>query len=271
MNINIFSNLVIFYGGRILLAGLVFVIGWVLIKKLGAFTRVRLERSNLDASLNAFLVSLLTAALQVILIITVASMLGFEVTTLIAVLAAASFAVGLALQGSLANFAGGVLILFLRPFKAGDYIEAAGYAGTVKEVQIFYTILHTPDNKKIIIPNANLSNNSTVNYSANDTRRIDFKFGVGYGDDIQKVKEVLRDIAADHPLIFSDPPPQVVLGEHGDSALVFFFRVWCKTEDYWSIYFELLEKVKTRFDEEGINIPYPQMDVHLPGPAGAVK
>jgi len=158
----------------------------------------------------------------------IASMLGGEMTSFIAVLGAATLAVGFALQGSLANFAGGVLILLLKPFKVGDYIEAAGFGGTVKEIQIFYSILDTPDNKRIIIPNANLSNSSTINYSVNPNRRIDF-----------------------------------VLGEHGDNALIVYFRVWCKMEDYWSLYWETLEKIKAEFDKEGINIPYPQLDVHM--------
>jgi len=269
MDIDVLRSLILAYAGRIIMAGLVLLVGWYLIKQLVAYVQKRLEKSSLEASLNAFLTSLIKAALLIILIITVASMLGLEVTSLIAVLAAATFAIGLALQGSLANFAGGVLLLLLKPFRVGDYIEAAGYAGTVQEIQIFYTVLHSPDNKKIVIPNANLSNNSTVNYTANEIRRIDFKFGVGYGDDLQKVKEVLLGLAQEHPLIFSDPPPQVVLGEHGDSAIIFLFRVWCKTGDYWSIYFELQEKVKLRFDEVGINIPYPQMDLHFPGGAPA--
>ncbi len=271
MDVDVLRNLILAYAGRIVLAGVVLLVGWYLIKQLVVYVQKRLEKSSLDASLNAFLTSLIKAALLIILIITVASMVGLEVTSLIAVLAAASFAVGLALQGSLANFAGGVLLLLLKPFRVGDYIEAVGYAGTVQEIQIFYTVLHSPDNKKIIIPNANLSNNSTVNYTANETRRIDFKFGVGYGDDLQKVKEVLLGLAQEHPLIFSDPPPQVVLGEHGDSAIIFLFRVWCKTADYWSIYFELQEKVKLRFDEAGINIPYPQVDVHFPAGTPAAQ
>ena len=265
MDINTLNELILAYAGRILTAAIVFFVGLILIKKLSVVIMARLEKSKLEASLNSFLVSSIKVVLQVVLIITIASMLGLEVTTLIALLASVAFAVGLALQGSLANFAGGVLILLLKPFTIGDYIEAAGHAGTVKEIQIFYTILNTPDNRKIIIPNANLSNNSAINYSANDTRRIDFKFGVGYGDDIQNVKNILSTIAEEHALIFKDPAPQIVLGEHGDSAIVFFLRVWCKKEDYWNIYFELLEKVKVRFDEAGINIPYPQMDVHLQG------
>nr|WP_241422425.1 mechanosensitive ion channel domain-containing protein [Candidatus Contubernalis alkalaceticus] len=226
-------------------------------------TTGKLEKANIDPSLQPFLVSVSKTVLQILLVISVASMLGAEMTSFIAVLGAASFAVGLALQGNLANFAGGVLILLLKPFKVGDYIEAVGYSGTVKEIQIFYTILDTPDNKRIIIPNSNLSNNGTTNYSINPTRRVDFTFGVGYQNDISKVRSILQKIAEEHPMVFDDPPPQIVLGEHGDSAIVIYFRVWCNKEDYWTIYFEVLEKAKLEFDREGINIPYPQMDVHM--------
>ncbi len=271
MNFNVLHDLIIAYAGKIFLALLILLVGLLLIKKLSSFISALLLKSNKEASLNSFLTSLIKIVLQIILILTVASTLGLEITTIVALLASVAFAVGLALQGSLANFAGGVLILFLKPFKVGDYIEASGHAGTVTEIQIFYTILHTPDNKKIIIPNGKLSNDSAINYSANDTRRVDFKFGVGYGDDIRKVKSVLGKLAEEHELIFQDPAPQIVMGEHGDSAIIFFLRVWCKTENYWTIYFDLLEKVKIRFDEEGINIPYPQMDIHLPVPNQAMK
>lgn len=256
-------NLIITYGGKILFALAVLIIGLFIIKKIVAFMSSRLKKSNADEALVLFLEPLVKIILQILLIITVASMVGVEVATFVGVIAAASFAVGLALQGSLANFAGGVLILILKPFEIGDYIEAAGYAGTVTEIQVFYTILHTPDNKKVIIPNANLSNNSAVNYTANDTRRIDFKFDVSYEDDIQKVRETLKKMAAEHSLIFKDPEPEVYLGEYGSSSIVIYLRVWCKTEDYWPIYFNMLEKTKTKFDEEKISIPYPQLDVHF--------
>ncbi len=263
MNLNTITEMVISYGSRILLSIIVLILGFKVIKKFVSVITGRLEKAEVEKSLGSFLSSVISVLLKVVLIITVASMLGVEVTTFVALIASIGFALGLALQGSLANFAGGVLILTLKPFKVGDYIEAGGYGGTVHDIQIFYTILNTPDNKKIIIPNANLSNNSAINYSAYDTRRIDFTFGVGYDSDIQKVKEVLQKIADDHELIFNDPPPQTVLAEHGDSALIFYFRVWCYAENYWPLYFELHEKVKVAFDKEGINIPYPQMDVHM--------
>lgn len=256
-------SMIVAYTGKVLLALFVLVIGLQVIKKSVTLASGHMEKAGLDDSLKSFTIPLIKAVLQILLVITVASMLGAEMTSFVAVIGAASFAIGLALQGSLANFAGGILILTLKPFKVGDYIEAAGFAGTVKEIQVVYTILNTPDNRKIIVPNANLSNSSAVNYSAYNTRRLDLKFGVGYGDDVIKVKTVLREIADNHPLIMDDPAPMIVLGEHGDSAVVFYFRVWCAASDYWALYFELLEEVKVTFDQEGISIPYPQVDVHM--------
>ncbi len=257
-------DLLISYAERIVLAIVFLVAGLYVIKWIAKLITGNMSKSKLDESLQSFLVSLIKVALQVLLIISVVSMLGVEMTAFIAVLAAASFAVGLALQGSLSNFAGGVLILLLKPFQTGDYIEAAGYAGTVKDIQVFYTMLDTPDNRKIVIPNGALSNNSVVNYSAYETRRIDFKLGVDYGNDINKVREVLQRIADEHPLIFDEPEPMIVVGEHGDHAVIIYYRVWCAATDYWPLYFELMEKVKVAFDNEGIIIPYPQMDVHMP-------
>ncbi len=256
-------GLIIAYGGKILQSIIVFLIGRFLIKREVAITEMVFERENIDKSLHKFLLSLIKVALQILLIVTIAAMLGAEMTSFVAIIGSAGLAVGLALQGSLSNFAGGVLILILRPFKVGDYIEAAGHSGTVDEIQLFYTILKTPDNKNIIIPNSTLSNSSTVNYSANSTRRVDFKFGVGYEDDIFKVKDTLNRIANNHPLVLKDPAYQIGLSEHGDSSVNFILRVWCKSEDYWTIYFDVMEKVKVEFDKEGINIPYPQMDVHM--------
>jgi len=263
--VDVLYPLFITFGQKILLSLIFLFIGLRIINYIANVTTSKLEKAKIDQSLQPFLVSIFKVTMQVLLVISIASMLGAEMTSFIAVLGAASFAVGLALQGSLANFAGGVLILLLKPFRVGDYIEAAGYAGTVKETQIFYTVLDTPDNKRIIIPNANLSNNSVTNYSINPTRRVDFNFGIGYQDDIEKAREILKNISEENPLIFDDPLPQIVLGEHGDSAIILYLRVWCKREDYWTLYFELLEKVKLEFDKEGINIPYPQLDVHMPG------
>lgn len=257
------SAFVISYGVKVIQAIIVFLIGRFLIKKAIVMTERMLERENVDKSLHKFLLSLIKVGLQVLLIVTIATMLGAEMTSFVAIIGSAGLAVGLALQGSLSNFAGGVLILVLKPFKAGDYIETGSHSGTVDEIQLFYTILKTIDNKNVVIPNSTVSNNSIVNYTANPTRRIDFKFGVGYDDDIFKVKEVLNRIADEHPLILNDPAHQVVLSEHGDSSVNFVVKAWCKAEDYWTIYYEIMEKVKVEFDKEGINIPYPQMDVHM--------
>ena len=262
MDINIYEML-INYGIKVLLAVLFLIVGLMVINVITKTAAGRLTKAKVDQSLQPFLVSVIKVALQILLVISIASMIGIEMTSFIAVIGAFSFAVGLALQGSLANFAGGVLLLILKPFKVGDYIEAVGYGGTVAEIQVFHTILNTPDNKRVIIPNANISNSSTVNYSANPLRRVDFKFGVGYQDDVERVKEVLKEIAENNPLVLKDPPAQIVLGEHGDSAVVFFVRLWCEKEHYWSIYFDIMEKAKKEFDREGISIPYPQMDIHM--------
>ena len=257
------SALITVYAWKIIVGAIVLIIGLSVIKWIVKLISKRFEKSKVDTSLRSFLLSIIKITLQVVLVITVASMIGFQTTSFVAILGSAGLAVGLALQGSLSNFAGGVLILLLKPFKIGDYIEGAGHSGTVEDIQVFYTILKSPDNKKITIPNSELSNSSTVNYSANPTRRVDFVFGVGYEDDIFKVKDVLKRLVDANDLILKDPEPMIVLGEHGGSSVNFFVRVWCKNEDYFKIYFDLLEKVKLEFDKEGINIPYPQMDVHL--------
>lgn len=251
------------YGGNVILSLVVFLIGIKLIKYLDKILYRGLEKSKVDKSLKSFIVSITNVSLKILLFISIAGILGVDTTTFAAVIGAAGLAVGLALQGSLSNFAGGVLIILFKPFKIGDYIEVGGFAGTVDEIQVFNTVLKTPDNRVIVIPNGNLSNSSLVNYSAMDTRRVDFTFGVGYEDDINKVKEVLNKIVKEHKLIFQDPEPFIRVAEHGDSSVNFAVRVWGKSEDYWTIYFDLMETVKIRFDEEGINIPYPHMDVNI--------
>ena len=190
-------------------------------------------------------------------------MLGIETTSFVAILGAAGLAVGLALQGGLANFAGGVLILIFKPFKVGDFIDAQGHAGVVSEITVFTTVLKTPDNKTIIIPNGALSNGSMVNYSTEEKRRVDMVFGIGYGDDIAKAKQVLKRIVDEDERVLKDPAPQIVVAELADSSVNFNFRVWCTGSDYWSIYFDMNEKVKLEFDKEGVSIPFPQRDVHL--------
>ncbi len=263
MDAQMVYNALISYGTQLLLALVVLLVGLKIIGMIVRAASRRMVRVEMDPSLQPFIASLLRVILQILLVISVASMIGIEMTSFIAVIGALAFAVGLALQGSLANFAGGVLILLLKPFKVGDYIQAAGHAGTVKEIQIFYTFLDTPDNTRIVVPNGLLSNSSAVNYSKNPIRRLDLTFDVGYESDIDRVRSILLDLANRHDLVFEDPPPQVLLGEHGDNAIVFYLRVWCNAGNYWPLYFEFLETVKKAFDEAGINIPYPQRDVHL--------
>jgi len=238
-------------------------IGWNLIKIFKKQLRGLFEKTKVDESLRTFLLSLIDLALKVLLIVSVIGIVGIPTAPFVAMLGAAGLAVGLALQGSLSNFAGGVIILIMKPFKVSDYIESQGYSGTVEEIQIFYTRLVTVDNKMINIPNGTLANSNLINYSAKDKRRADFKFGVGYESDIEKVKKIIYDILNNHPLTLKDPEPFVRLAEHGDSSLNFIGRVWCNSSDYWNIHFDVIEQVKIAFDKEGINIPYPHMDVNV--------
>lgn len=263
MDLQIIQDALIRFGTQILLALIVLIIGLKIINLIVRAISKRMVKAHMDPSPQPFIASLLRVTLQILLFISVASMIGVEMTSFIVVIGAIAFAVGLALQGSLANFAGGVLILLLKPFKVGDYIQSAGHAGTIKEIQIFYTLLDTPDNTRVIVPNALLSNSSAINYSKNPVRRLDLTFGVGYEASIDQVRGILLDLADRHELIFDDPPPQVLLGEHGDNAVLFYLRMWCNAGDYWPLYFEFMETVKKAFDEAGINIPYPQKDVHL--------
>ncbi|MDD3851193.1 MAG: mechanosensitive ion channel [Firmicutes bacterium] len=241
----------------VLIVGLLF-IRWVT-KKVDRI----IDKKELDATLKPFIKSVISVVLKALLVVAIISILGIETTSFVALFGAAGLAVGLAFQGSLSNFAGGVLILVTKPFKVGDYIEANGHSGTVEAIQILYTDLVTVDNKVIRIPNGSLSNASITNYSEKDTRRVDFQFGAGYEADPAKVVRVLTDIVANHPQALKEPEPFVRMSEHGDSAVIYTVRVWVKAADYWTVHFDVIEKVKQRFDEEGLSIPYPQMDVHV--------
>lgn len=251
------------YGPKIVLAIVTLMIGLWIVKLIGKLINKALMKSNVDVSLQRFLSSLVTVLLKIMVLISVISMLGVETTSFVALIGAAGLAVGLALQGSLANFAGGVLILLFKPFKVGDFIEAQGYAGSVFAIQIFNTILKTPDNKRIIIPNGSLSNGSITNFSAEPTRRVDMAFGISYDDDIKKAKSILKDIVEADERILKDPAPVIVLKELADSSVNFAVRTWCNAPDYWNIFFDMQEKVKLEFDSKGISIPFPQRDVHL--------
>lgn len=251
------------YGPQLLMAIITLVIGLWIIKFIVRIADKAMTRAKLELSLQRFLASFIGIILKVLLIISVASMVGIATTSFIAILGAAGLAVGLALQGSLANFAGGVLILLFKPFKVGDFIDAQGYMGTVHAIQIFNTILKTPDNKTIIIPNGPLSNGSMTNFSTEPTRRVDMTFGIGYEDDIAKAKSVLNRLVTEESRVLKEPAFQIVVGELGESSVNFTVRVWCNASDYWGIYFDMQEKVKYAFDKEGISIPFPQRDVHL--------
>jgi small conductance mechanosensitive channel len=217
-----------------------------------------------NASLIPFLKSLINILLKVMLVISVMSMVGIQMTSFIAVLGAAGLAVGLALQGTLQNFAGGVMILLFKPYEVGHFIEAQGFMGTVKEIQIFTTVLLTPDNRKVIIPNSPLATGSIINYSAMPTRRIDFSFDISYSDDIDKAKAILLKMAReDVRVLKEEDPPEVMVESLGDSSVKLKLRCWVKSEDYWGLFFDTTEGAKKRFDAAGISIPFPQRDVHI--------
>jgi small conductance mechanosensitive channel len=251
------------YGPNLLMAIITLVIGLWIIKFIVKMADKAMVRAKLELSLQRFLGSFIGVVLKILLLISVASMIGIATTSFVAILGAAGLAVGLALQGSLANFAGGVLILLFKPFKVGDFIDAQGYMGTVHAIQIFNTVLKTPDNKTIIIPNGALSNGSLTNFSTEPTRRVDMDFGIGYEDDIAKAKSVLNRMVTEDSRVLKEPVFQIVVGELGDSSVNFKVRAWCNASDYWGIYFDMQEKVKYAFDKEGISIPFPQRDVHL--------
>ena len=250
------------YGPKTVIAIVGLIVGfWVINHFVGTLEKHLISRT--EKTLATFLKSLLSIFLKAILLITIASYIGIETTSFIAVLGAAGLAVGLALQGSLGNFAGGVLILFFKPFKVGDLIDAQGYIGTVKEIQIFNTILLSADNRMIVIPNGSLSNGALVNINHEPKRRVDFVFGVGYGDDIDKVKSIIDKVSSADDRVLSDPAKVIVLSELADSSVNFTVRLWVNTSDYWGVYFDVHEAMKKAFDAEGISIPFPQRDVHI--------
>lgn len=256
------------YGPNILGALVILVLGWWIAKLLTGGVRRALRRASVDETLVRFMGSVLYAAIMVLVGIAAVGRLGVNTTSFAAVVAAAGLAIGLAFQGSLSNLAAGVLLILFRPFRAGDYVEAGGVAGTVQEVQIFATILHTPDNRRIIVGNADITSAPITNYSANDTRRVDMVFGVAYEDDVQRAKQIVGDILLADERVLREPEPMVVLLQLADSSVNLAVRPWCAKDDYWSLYFDLNERVKAAFEGAGITIPFPQRDVHLqPGEA----
>ncbi|SNZ00590.1 mechanosensitive ion channel family protein [Flagellimonas pacifica] len=254
------------FGPKLLTAILIYIIGsWVIKRIIGAARNV-MSKSKYDESLQRFLLNLTTWALKVFLIIIVISRLGVDVTTFAAVIAAAGLAIGLALQGSLSNFAGGVLLMIFKPYRIGDLIEAQGVLGVVKEIEIFTTKLITPENKLAIVPNGALANGNIVNYTAEGKIRVDTVIGVGYGEDIKKTKEVLLNVLTSNPQVLQDPAPSVNVMELADSSVNFAVRPFCKPEDYWDVYFATYENCKIALDNAGIEIPYPHsVEIHKEG------
>jgi small conductance mechanosensitive channel len=251
------------FGTNVLIALAIFFVGRLVAKWLTNFTRRIMARTDMEDTLENFLCNLIYAVLMVVVVIATINQLGIQTTSLLAVLGAAGLAVGLALQGSLSNFASGVLIVAFRPYKVGDFIEGGGVSGVVEDVQIFSTIMRSGDNKKIIVPNSQMMAGEIVNYSANDTRRVDLVAGCGYDDDLDKVRQVLTDIVNDDDRVLKDPAATIAVQELADSSVNFVVRPWVATGDYWPVYFDLTEQIKKRFDAEGIAIPYPQRDLHV--------
>lgn len=257
------QGLAVTYGLKLIYSVIALIIGlWVIqaiIKQLVGMMKKR----EVDPSLIPFLRSLLNIGLKAALFITIAGMIGIEMTSFVAILGAAGLAVGLALQGTLQNFAGGVMILLFKPFRVGDVVEAQSYVGVVKEIQIFNTLLTTPDNKVIIIPNGGLANSSMTNYSKMETRRVDFSFGIDYSDDFEKAKGLISNIVQADERVLKDPEPFIRVGELGDSSVNITTRIWVNSGDYWPVHFDTIEAVKKSFDSNGISFPFPQMDVHM--------
>lgn len=256
------------YGSRVLLAIVTLAIGWWLINKVTKKVGALLALRNADLALQGFISTLANIILKILLIVSVASMIGVETTSFVAAIGAAGLAIGLALQGSLANFAGGVLILLFRPFRIGDWIEAQGVAGTVDSIQIFHTVIRTGDNKTVIVPNGNLSNGIITNTNRQPTRKVVFDVGVDYQADLKKAREVLLELAKDERVL-ADPAPEAVISMLGDSSITVSLRIWVKTADYWSVMFMLNEQARDRLKDAGIDIPFPQRVIRVvqEGPA----
>ena len=250
------------YGVKILSALLIFIIGKWAVKRVTAFTKKMMQKAKIDKTLVEFSESLIYFILLLMVVLASLNALGINTTSFLAVFGAASLAVGLALQSSLANVGAAVLIIIFRPFKVGDYISAGGASGTVEDVNLFSTIISPVDNRTIIVPNAAIIKGNITNYSNKEKRRVDHVFGIGYDDDLKLAKETLMQIMMEEERILKDPAPFVAVSELADSSVNFTTRAWVKSSDFWAVHFEMLEKVKLTFDEKGITIPYPQMDVH---------
>jgi small conductance mechanosensitive channel len=251
------------YGLRVIAAVVIFIVGrWVALGVAKLIKRIMIK-SKVDETLVSFVRHLSYVAMLAFVVIAALNQLGIQTASFIAVLGAAGLAVGLALQGSLGNFAAGVLMIIFKPFKVGDFIDGGGVAGTVEKIEIFTTQLKTPDNKTIIIPNAKLTGDNITNFNVKGTRRVDFVFGIGYGDDIDKARGIIKEIIDQDERVMKEPEPAIVVSELGDSSVNFTVRAWTAVGDYWSFYFDTIENVKKQFDAQGVSIPFPQRDVHI--------
>lgn len=257
------SELLSSFGLSLFIALTILIVGRQVVKIVIKVISSALERSNTEDTVRIFVTNLLNTLLMIVVFIAAINQLGIQTTSIIAVLGAAGLAIGLALQGSLSNFAAGILIVIYRPYKVGDYIQADNHLGTVDDIQIFSTVLKTPDNKLVIVPNGSIMNGSIVNFSNQDKRRVDIIASCSYEDDIDKVKSVLADILSKDDRILSEPEPRIAVSELADSSVNLIVRPWVKNSDYINVYYSLLEEIKKRFDKEGISIPYPQSDVHI--------
>ena len=262
MDLSFFDMYVMPWIINIALAAAIFIVGRMIAKALGSLLEKVLRKSRMDDILINFVTSIANILMLLVVVVASLDQLGVDTTSMIALVGAAGLAVGLALQGSLQNFAAGVMLIVFRPFKEGDFVEVAGVSGIVEQITIFNTVMRTADNKEVIVPNGNIYSGVITNYSARDTRRVDMVFGIGYDDDLKKAKAVLEDIINSDSRVLKDPAPVIAVSELADSSVNFVVRPWVNSADYWNVLFETTEAVKLRFDAEGISIPYPQMDVH---------
>ena len=261
--INSITEIAADFGLRLFYADLIIFVGRWVVKLLLNIIKSALEKTAVEETVRIFVANLLNTLLMVIIFIAAINQLGIETTSIIAMLGAAGLAIGLALQGSLANFAAGILIVMFRPYKVGDYIEAGSSGGTVLDIQIFSTVLKTPDNKVVVVPNATIMDSSIINYTGQETRRVDIIASCGYDDDIDKVKDILKNILDQDERILEEPEPRIAVSELADNSINFIVRPWVKSSDVLSVKYSILEQIKKRFDAEGISIPYPQRDVHI--------
>lgn len=256
-------DLILHYVLQGVIAIAIFVIGKMIAKAIARLFEKSLEAKKVDKAVGGFVSSIVYSLMMVAIVLMALSQVGVETTSFIAILGAAGLAVGLALQGSLSNFASGVLIIILKPFKAGDFVEAGGVAGSIEKIEIFSSVIKTPDNKVIIVPNSAITGSPITNYSREKTRRVDLVIGVGYDADLKQTKELLTTVVTAHSKVLKSPAPTIAVSELADSSVNFVVRPWANTPDYWAVYFDLTEQIKIALDDANINIPYPQMDVHL--------